>query len=126
MGRCLAGVADGSLPRFATPEATRRPHSLAGQLLVAEPEMSDPRFRHTVILMVQHDKNGALGIVINRPIDEMPLAKLLDALGHDSTGVDGQVRVFAGGPVQPQIGFIVHSAEYHRHTAQSTSTAAWR
>jgi putative transcriptional regulator len=88
--------------------------SLAGQLLVAAPEMGDPRFQHTVILMVRHNKDGALGIVINRPLEEVPTAKLLDALGLDSKGSDGRVRLFAGGPVQPEIGFIVHTADYHR------------
>jgi putative transcriptional regulator len=88
--------------------------SLAGQLLVASPDMRDPRFRHAVILMVRHDNDGAVGIVINRPIEEMPLARLLKALGQDSTGVVAQVRIFAGGPVQPQSGYIVHSADYHR------------
>ncbi|HEX3413704.1 MAG TPA: YqgE/AlgH family protein, partial [Stellaceae bacterium] len=42
--------------------------SLAGQLLIAAPTIGDPRFAHTVILMVRHDKEGALGIVINRPV----------------------------------------------------------
>ena len=88
--------------------------SLAGQLLVATPEMGDPRFQHTVILMVQHNKDGALGIVINRPREELPIAQLLDALGLDSKGSDGTVRLYAGGPVQPEIGLVVHSADYHR------------
>ena len=106
--------------------------SLAGQLLVATPEMGDPRFQHTVILMVQHDQKGALGIVINRPLEQVPLAKMLDALGLDSKGSDGQVRLFAGGPVQPEIGFIVHSADYRRsgtvnidgHVAMTTDPEA--
>jgi putative transcriptional regulator len=88
--------------------------SLAGQLLVAAREMSDPRFRRSVILMVQHNNDGALGIVINRPLEEMPAAKLLTALGLDSKGSEGSIRLFAGGPVQPEVGFVVHSAEYHR------------
>jgi putative transcriptional regulator len=88
--------------------------SLAGQLLIASPSMGDPRFYHTVILMVRHDKNGALGIVINRPRQERPLASLLDALGEKDAGVEGNVRIFAGGPVQPDVGFVVHSADYHR------------
>ena len=95
------------------PEDNQQNASLAGQLLVATPEMGDPRFRETVILMVQHDKKGALGIVINRPVKEMPMPQLLDALGIDSKGTNGTVRLFAGGPVQPEVGFIVHSAEYH-------------
>jgi putative transcriptional regulator len=88
--------------------------SLAGQLLVAAPEMGDPRFSHAVILMVQHNKDGALGIAINCPVKELPVAKLLEALRLDSKGSDGSVRLFAGGPVQPEVGFIVHTADYHR------------
>jgi putative transcriptional regulator len=88
--------------------------SLAGQLLVATPSMGDPRFAQTVILMARHDKNGAFGIVINKPLGERPLASLLTALGEKDDGVAGSVRVFAGGPVQPEIGFVVHSADYRR------------
>jgi putative transcriptional regulator len=99
---------------FAKREDTQPGASLAGQLLVAAPDMGDPRFQHTVILMVQHNKDGALGIAINRPVKELPIAKLLEALGLDSKGSEGTVRLFAGGPVQPEIGLIVHSADYHR------------
>jgi len=63
---------------------------------------------------VQHTTQGALGIVINRPVEDVPVTRLLDSLGLDSKGSDGTVRLFIGGPVQPQTGFIVHSAEYHR------------
>ena len=86
--------------------------SLAGQLLVATPAMRDPRFDHTVILMLRHDRSGAFGIVINRPVGERPLAELLGALGQKDPAVSGSVRVFAGGPVEPEIGFVVHSPEY--------------
>jgi putative transcriptional regulator len=88
--------------------------SLAGQLLIAAPRIGDPRFAHTVILMVRHDKEGAFGIVINRPVGERSIAALLQATGHDDPAVAGIVRVFAGGPVQPELGFVVHSAEYQR------------
>lgn len=99
---------------LSKPEGAQPGASLAGQLLVASPDMGDPRFRQTVILMVQHNQDGALGIVINRPAEELSLAKLLEALGLDSTGIQGQVRIFAGGPVEPQSGFVVHSTDYHR------------
>ena len=89
-------------------------NSLAGQFLVATPEMRDPRFFHTVILMAQHDQRGALGIAVNRQLGVRPLAVLLEALGDRDSGASGTMRVFAGGPVQPEIGFIVHSAEYSR------------
>jgi putative transcriptional regulator len=88
--------------------------SLAGQLLIAAPTMGDPRFTHSVILMVRHDKDGAFGIIINRPIGERLISTLLEATGDSDSGVEGSMRVFAGGPVQPELGFVVHSAEYHR------------
>ena len=86
--------------------------SLAGQFLVASPSMSDPRFQQTVILMVQHNKGGALGIVINRPVGERSLDELMKMIGEKHTGAPGTVRLFAGGPVQLELGFVVHSAEY--------------
>ncbi len=90
--------------------------SLAGQLLIAAPGMGDPRFAQTVILMVRHDRTGAFGIVINRPMGERSLAGLLAALGDQDAGADqrnlGNVKVFAGGPVQPELGFVLHSTDY--------------
>jgi putative transcriptional regulator len=97
-----------------TPAEAPEQQFLTGQLLIASPTMGDPRFRQTVILMVRHDRNGALGIVINRPIGDRPLARLLEALGENDPGVAGTVRIFAGGPVQPDIGFVLHSTDYHR------------
>src|SRR4029450_1991298 len=87
---------------------------LTGQLLMASPTMGDPRFLQTVILMVGHDRDGALGVVMNRPLGHPRLALLLEALGDADAGVSGTVRIFAGGPVQPDIGFVVHSAQYRR------------
>ena len=98
-----------------TAAQTPAPVSLAGQFLVASPSMGDPRFERTVILMVAHDQNGALGIVVNRLIGERPIETLLQRLGEqDTSGVTGNVRVFSGGPVQPGVGFVIHSTDYHR------------
>jgi len=85
---------------------------LTGQLLIAAPTIGDPRFAHTVILMVRHDRQGAFGIVINRPVGESPIASLLEGAGEDVSGISGNVRIFAGGPVQQELGFVVHSVEY--------------
>ena len=87
--------------------------SLAGQFLVAAPTMGDPRFARTVVLMVRHDKDGAFGIVVNRPIGERPLAAILQLLGEKEPTATGTVRIFAGGPVQPDAGFVIHSPDYH-------------
>jgi putative transcriptional regulator len=88
--------------------------SLAGRILIASPGLRDPRFDHTVVLMVRHSAGGALGIVLNHPLGERPLASLLDAIGENSGGITGTLRIFSGGPVQPEIGFVIHSTDYHR------------
>jgi putative transcriptional regulator len=88
--------------------------SLAGQILIASPGLRDPRFDHTVVLMVRHNAGGALGIVLNRPLGERPLASLLDAIGAKDSTAAGSLRIFSGGPVQPEVGFVIHSADYHR------------
>jgi putative transcriptional regulator len=98
----------------ANPDEEPAPPSLAGQLLVAAPSMEDPRFEHTVILIVQHNPSGAVGIVINKPIGEISLASVFEALGKKGGDVSGDVRVFSGGPVEPEVGFVVHSADYRR------------
>ena len=126
-------VLPASLTRAAAPApaAPAESPSLAGQLLIASPEMGDPRFRHTVILMVRHDSKGAFGIVINRPVEERSLASLLESIGESGKGVEGSVRVFAGGPVGVENGFILHTSDYHRpgtvdidsHLAMTSSPA---
>jgi len=113
-------LAPASLGRAAMPDATAPPAdgpSLAGKLLIASPDMGDPRFSHTVILIVRHNAQGAFGLVLNRPVEERSIASLLEAIGADAKGVEGNVRIYAGGPVEPEIGFVVHSAEFH--TAQT-------
>jgi putative transcriptional regulator len=95
------------------PEMTPGDISLAGQLLIASADNGDPRFDHAVILMVRHNKNGALGIIINQPMEERPLASLLAEMGEDTAGIEGSVPLFAGGPVEPEAGFVLHSPDYH-------------
>jgi putative transcriptional regulator len=97
-----------------TPETPLLGGSLRGQLLVASPEMGDPRFRETVILLVRHDPSGAFGLIINRPINERPLAEVLEEMGRGEPGLEGTIRVFFGGPVELGVGFVLHSAEYRR------------
>src|SRR4029453_9201622 len=86
--------------------------SLAGQLLIASPTLRDPHFDHAVILVVRHNQDGAMGIVINMPTEERPLANILEMLGEKDTNVTGKVQLFAGGPVQPELGFVIHISDY--------------
>jgi putative transcriptional regulator len=90
------------------------PVSFTGQLLIASPDLRQPEFDHAVILLAQHNREGALGIVINRPADKRPVAELLKAFGADADGVRGTVGIFSGGPVEPAVGLVLHTAEYSR------------
>jgi putative transcriptional regulator len=104
----------GTLVKASLTQTAPTHASLTGQLLIATPSMSDPRFARAVILMVKHDRNGALGIVINRPVGERTMAQILEALGETADGAEGRMPIFVGGPVEPQQGFVLHSAEYRR------------
>jgi putative transcriptional regulator len=108
-----APLLNAALPKH-NPAQTPHASTLAGQFLIASPQMGDPRFRRTVILIVRHDKLGAMGIVINRPMGEQPLKRLLEGVGEKGADVEGSVRLFAGGPVQPEKGFVVHTDDYRR------------
>ncbi|GAB5561138.1 MAG: YqgE/AlgH family protein [Synoicihabitans sp.] len=70
--------------------------SLAGSLLLAHPALKDPNFRKAVVLLSAHDEDGALGVVLNRPLDQH-LCELDDAF--DISGL-AEVPIYAGGPVQ--------------------------
>jgi len=84
-----------------------------GQLLVATPRMGDPRFAGTVLVMIQHGIEGALGVAINRPIADRPIAEMLRAIGEDPGHAKGSITVFLGGPVEPSVGIVVHTRDYH-------------
>jgi putative transcriptional regulator len=87
--------------------------STEGELLIASPDMGAP-FDHAVVLMAQHNRDGAFGVVINHPAGSRPIAEVLKAMGSDSSGVTNNVLMFLGGPVSPEIAFVVHSTDYHR------------
>ena len=96
------------------PVAPARPAWLTGQLLIAAPSMTDPRFHQTVLVMVRHNADGAMAIVINRPLGERPMARILEAFGEKPADAAGTVRIYYGGPVQLDMGTVLHSADYRR------------
>jgi putative transcriptional regulator len=87
---------------------------LAGQLLVAMPNMPDPRFERTVIYMCAHSAEGAMGLVVNRLFEAMSFGELLDQLGIEHQKLNDEIRVHSGGPVEAGRGFVLHSADFRR------------
>ncbi len=83
---------------------------LTNQFIIAMPNLADPNFFHTVAYLCQHNEDGALGIVINRPTD-MKLGDIFKQMGIDATSsTAADMPVFAGGPVQQERGFVVHTS----------------
>lgn len=88
---------------------------LTGQLLIAMPAMADPRFARAVIYLCAHSDDGAMGLVINKPMPSITFPDLLEQLGIDggSEQLD-EMRVHFGGPVESGRGFVLHSADFIR------------
>jgi putative transcriptional regulator len=81
---------------------------LTNQLLIAMPGMEDPNFSTTVTLVCEHNDDGALGIVINRPLT-LKLGGLFEQLDlQDANPVTASDPVLLGGPVGPERGFVLH------------------
>ena len=78
-------------------------------LLIASPQMRDPNFAGTVVLMCHHDDEGALGVVINR-ITSFPVVDVLNDLGLPHDARPPGERLFWGGPVEQSTGFLVTRA----------------
>jgi putative transcriptional regulator len=108
LGAALWTAGPAGAPERPAPAAT-----LAGQLLVALPELEDPRFTRTVIYMVKDDpRGGATGLIVNRPLGEIPIAVLLRQAGLPGRGAEGSVRLHVGGPVEPTRISVLHSDDY--------------
>jgi putative transcriptional regulator len=87
------------------------PPFLSGQFLLAMPGIGDPRFEKAVIAMCSHDEAGALGIGLGRLIPRIGFHDVLRQLDIDP-GVAPDAPIHAGGPVEPQRGFILHSLDW--------------
>jgi putative transcriptional regulator len=85
---------------------------LSGKFLVAMPQMGDPRFERTVIYLCAHTAEGAMGLVVNRALEDVHLPDLLHQLNIPDTGSGDAIQVHFGGPVETGQGFILHSADY--------------
>lgn len=94
---------------------------LTGQLLIAMPQMQDPRFARTVIYMCAHTADGAMGLVVNKLLDSVSFEELLEQLNIDKPGRAPDIRVHFGGPVETGRGFVLHSADYVQNNTMLVS-----
>lgn len=85
--------------------------SMAGHLLLAMPDMPDPRFHRSVLLLCVHDHGGALGIALGEPMSGVSLHHLLSSFDLAIGDVADSI-VLAGGPMEPQRGFVLHSRDW--------------
>jgi putative transcriptional regulator len=119
---------DSTAPGPVTPEAGRRRRhglpkpwpvagarvetSLAGQVLIAMPSLTDPRFSHSVIYLCAHTPDGAMGIVLNRPVDKPSFSELLQQLDVGPVPPARNIQMCGGGPVDGARGFVLHSTDW--------------
>ncbi|KAA2214432.1 YqgE/AlgH family protein [Teichococcus oryzae] len=85
---------------------------LGGQLLIAMPSMQDPRFAQSVICVCAHSADGAMGIVLNKPLDSLSFEDLLKQLEVEPLPPQRQIRLLAGGPVEGGRGFVLHTTDW--------------
>lgn len=109
-------------PSLSGKQIAKSPIYFPGQLLVASPKIRDPRFRQSVIYMVEHDATGAHGIIINKIIGKQHMAKLISKFGMDPQGATGKLNVHYGGPVNPLGAFMLYSSGHEDASSRSANS----
>ncbi|MCY4358419.1 MAG: YqgE/AlgH family protein [Gammaproteobacteria bacterium] len=108
-------------------DSTSSSHSLTNQFLIAMPQLTDSYFAKSVTYLWQHNEQGALGIVINKPLK----ARMSDIFNELDIQVSANVSTFqeqhvlAGGPVERDKGFIIHDAGEHWQSSIKVSENIW-
>jgi putative transcriptional regulator len=86
--------------------------SLTNHLLIAMPSLEDERFHESVIYVCGHDTQGAMGLIINKPITAMNFGDLVTQLNFSEPVHKKETPIYYGGPVEMGRGFVLHSADY--------------
>ena len=98
-------------------------NSVKDHFLIATEKMNDDRFKETVITMLESDKDGAWGLVVNKPMGLLPIALLMDPSLNTSEEREKlykvNIPIFWGGPVKIKRFFILHSNEYQSDTTNN-------
>lgn len=91
--------------------------NLNGRILIAMPSMGDSRFAKSVIFICSHSEKGAMGLIINKPTDDLKFRDLLKQLEIEAPPSGRSIQVHVGGPVEFGRGFVLHSADYDQSEA---------
>jgi putative transcriptional regulator len=94
---------------------------LTGKMIVAMPAMEDPRFERAVILICAHSTEGAMGLIVNKPLSELSFSELLTQIKIEHGPRSRDIRLHFGGPVERGRGFVLHSADYARDATTQVS-----
>jgi putative transcriptional regulator len=86
--------------------------NLIGQMLIAMPSMGDPRFAGSVIYICAHSDDGAMGLIVNKPVKDLAFPDLLSQLEIEAIDQARNTQVYFGGPVEHGRGFVLHSPDY--------------
>jgi len=104
-------------PRITSPnilDGSTAPGYLAGQLLVATPVITTGCFQKSVVYVFAHNDEGAMGVIINQPLELINYSALLEGMNLPENVGNKELPVFFGGPMERARGFVVHSADYVR------------
>lgn len=104
-------------PTITTPQiidGATRPGYLAGQLLVATPVITAGCFQKSVVYVFAHNDDGAMGLIINQPLELINYSALLEGMDLPKGTGDGELPVYFGGPIERARGFVIHSSDYKR------------
>jgi putative transcriptional regulator len=90
---------------------------LDGKLLIAMPSMGDPRFNRSVVYLCAHSDDGAMGLIVNKPAEDLDFNDLLEQLDIKVDRPIEAIDVHYGGPVEHGRGFVLHSRDYEAQDA---------
>ena len=103
-------------------EANGQGGYLAGQLLVATPVIESGPFQKSVIYIFNHSSDGAMGLIINQPIELINYSTLLEGMNLPKDTATPEIPVYFGGPVERARGFVIHSTDYFREFSLARSS----
>ncbi len=85
---------------------------LTGKLLIAMPGLEDPRFAGAVVFLCVHSPSNSMGLIINKPMDEITFAEMMEQLEIAKRGTAPELPICYGGPVELRRGFVLHTSDY--------------